>query len=43
MTNIVEIAGLEKRYDERTYALRGIDLRIAEGEWLTILGPSGSG
>lgn len=41
--NIVEIEGLEKRYDEQTYALAGIDLTIAEGEWLTILGPSGSG
>ncbi len=39
---ILEIAGLVKRFDRFT-ALHGIDLRVAEGEFLTIVGPSGSG
>jgi putative ABC transport system ATP-binding protein len=35
---------LKKEYDEgRIQALRGVDLQIAQGEFLTISGPSGSG
>lgn len=44
---LIEIKGLTKTYIEtggvRTDALRGIDLAINEGEFLSIAGPSGSG
>lgn len=39
---ILTIAGLRKTFGAFT-ALDGIDLKIAEGEFLTIVGPSGSG
>lgn len=40
----LEVRGLCKSYDEgRIEALRGIDLSIAAGEFLSISGPSGSG
>jgi len=38
----LELAGLTKRYEERE-ALAGIDLDVASGELLTVVGPSGSG
>ena len=44
---LIEIKGITKTYIEnsgvRTEALRGIDLAINEGEFLSIAGPSGSG
>lgn len=43
---LVKIKGLKKYYrvgDERIEALRGIDLEIAQGEFLSIVGTSGSG
>ncbi|MFH0764076.1 MAG: ABC transporter ATP-binding protein [Candidatus Omnitrophota bacterium] len=44
---LIEIKGVTKTYVEntgiRTEALRGIDLVINEGEFLSIAGPSGSG
>jgi putative ABC transport system ATP-binding protein len=45
MTNpLLEARSLCKSYDEgRIEALRGIDLAISAGEYLTISGPSGSG
>jgi sulfate transport system ATP-binding protein len=38
----VRIAGLERRYGGET-ALSGIDLDVADGEFLALLGPSGAG
>ena len=41
---LLEARQLAKSYDEgRIEALRGVDLSVAEGEWLAITGPSGSG
>ncbi len=39
----VEFSDVEKSYDGRTYAVRGLSLSVARGEFLTFLGPSGSG
>ncbi|MGA3136542.1 MAG: ABC transporter ATP-binding protein [Terracidiphilus sp.] len=41
---LLEVRNLRKSYDEgRIEALRGVDLSIAAGEYVTISGPSGSG
>jgi putative ABC transport system ATP-binding protein len=41
---LLEVRDLRKSYDEgRIKALRGVDLSIAAGEYVTISGPSGSG
>ena len=39
----VSLKGLVKRYRDGTEAVRGIDLDIAKGEFVTLLGPSGCG
>ena len=42
--NIIEIKGLKKDYplgDTIVPALRGVDLEVAEGEFMSIIGPSG--
>ncbi|WP_037062789.1 ABC transporter ATP-binding protein [Pseudonocardia acaciae] len=39
---LIEVAGVVKEYRGHT-ALRGIDLSVAEGEFLCLLGPSGCG
>lgn len=44
---MIEISGLHKRFNTGTpnevYALRGIDLNIKEGDFVTIIGTNGSG
>jgi polar amino acid transport system ATP-binding protein len=40
--SLVEITGLHKRFGDN-HVLRGIDLQVAAGEVLCIIGPSGSG
>jgi len=43
---MIELRGIEKSYrrgSEEVHALRGIDLDIGKGEFLSIVGPSGSG
>lgn len=44
--NSIEAVGLKKRYGsgpESTFALRGVDLAVGQGEYVSISGPSGSG
>ncbi|MCC7407796.1 MAG: ABC transporter ATP-binding protein [Phycisphaeraceae bacterium] len=43
---ILQAQGLHKTYrmgDEDLHVLRGVDLGVAEGEWVAVLGASGSG
>lgn len=41
---VYELEGLKKDYDEgRVQALRGVDLRVTQGEFVAITGPSGCG
>jgi len=42
MTHIVSVRNLRKKFGRFT-ALDGIDLEVAEGEVVCIIGPSGSG
>ena len=37
------ISGLEKTYPDGTRAVKGVELEIAEGEFIVLLGPSGCG
>jgi putative ABC transport system ATP-binding protein len=46
MTSIVSIKGVTKAYvrgKQRVEVLRGIDLTVEQGEFLALMGPSGSG
>lgn len=43
---IIELRGATKIYgknEAKTYAMRGVDLKVKRGEFLAIMGPSGSG
>ena len=39
----IEVLSAEKTYPDGTHALQPVDLKIAEGEFVTLLGPSGCG
>ena len=39
----IELAGVAKSYDDRTYAVDGINLKIPDGAYCCLLGPSGCG
>lgn len=43
MDYLLETKGLHKKYESGTHALKGIDLKIKSGEFLVLLGLSGSG
>ncbi|MBW0145981.1 ABC transporter ATP-binding protein [Marinobacter arenosus] len=43
MTHALEIEGLVKTYGDGFEALKGIDLRVAEGDFFALLGPNGAG
>ncbi|MFB7369691.1 ABC transporter ATP-binding protein [Streptomyces sp. NPDC056222] len=43
MTTVVRLSGVTKEYAGGVRALDGVDLTVAEGELLGIVGPSGSG
>jgi lipoprotein-releasing system ATP-binding protein len=46
MNNLISIRGLKKSFDKdgtKVHILKGIDLDISEGEFLTVMGPSGAG
>ncbi|WP_428312181.1 amino acid ABC transporter ATP-binding protein [Hydrocarboniphaga sp.] len=42
-TSLIRAQGVEKRYPNGTHALKGVDLKVARGEVVCIIGPSGSG
>lgn len=43
MTCALEIEGLEKSYGDGFQALKGIDLKVREGDFFALLGPNGAG
>ena len=40
---LLDVQDLRKTFDDGTRALRGVDLSVKDGEFVVILGPSGSG
>src|SRR5215212_7882870 len=43
MTTVLEAHGFGKRYQRRTWALRGVDLTVPQGSITALVGPNGSG
>jgi len=43
MSAVIDIQGVEKTYNRRIKALRGVDLSVGEGEIFGLLGPNGAG
>ncbi|WP_417539265.1 ABC transporter ATP-binding protein [Marinobacter sp.] len=43
MTNALEIEGLTKTYGSGFEALKGIDLKVTQGDFFALLGPNGAG
>ena len=41
--HFVRFENVDKSYDGKQLVVKGLDLDIAEGEFVTMLGPSGSG
>ena len=39
----LDVRGLKKRYASGTVALKGVDLKIGEGQFFGLLGPNGAG
>ena len=43
MSTLLELRGVEKRYDNGTLALERVDLAVGQHEFVSLLGPSGCG
>jgi NitT/TauT family transport system permease protein len=43
MTPVLELAGVHRRYEDGTVALAGVDLAVAAGELVAVVGASGCG
>ncbi|MFT2111301.1 ABC transporter ATP-binding protein [Marinomonas sp. 2405UD68-3] len=43
MTHAIEISDLKKRYESGFEALKGINLKVEEGDFFALLGPNGAG